>query len=74
MTGKTHYNKDYFNYGGDSEFCGHSLETQLEKINNGLKNWYKDKTYNYSTISKPTFANQYEKIGFFKIFLQYNVE
>lgn len=35
------------------------------KINNGLKNWYKDKTYNYSSISKPNFANKYEKIGFF---------
>ena len=36
-----------------------------QEINNGLKNWYKNKTYNYSSISKPNFANQYEKIGFF---------
>ena len=36
-----------------------------EEINKNLRNFYKDKTYNYSSISKPTFANQYEKIGFF---------
>ena len=27
--------KDYFKYGGGSEFCGHSLETQMSKINSG---------------------------------------
>ena len=27
---------DYFNYGGGSEFFGHSLETQTSKIKNGL--------------------------------------
>ena len=29
--------KDYFKYGGSSEFCGHSLETQMSKIESGLK-------------------------------------
>ena len=29
--------KDYFGYGGRSEFCGHSLEVQTEKIRKGLK-------------------------------------
>ena len=29
--------KDYFGYGGRSEFCGHPLEVQTEKIRKGLK-------------------------------------
>ncbi len=29
--------KDYFNYGGRSEFFGHSIEDQIEKIKKGLK-------------------------------------
>ena len=29
--------KDYFGYGGGSEFFGHSLETQTKKIKDGLK-------------------------------------
>ncbi len=29
--------KDFFGYGGRSEFCGHSLEIQTEKIRKGLK-------------------------------------
>ena len=29
--------KDYFNYGGRSEFYGHSYETQLNKIRKGLE-------------------------------------
>ncbi len=33
---KTH-KKDYFNYGGDSEFYGHSLEEQVNRLKNGLK-------------------------------------
>ena len=43
MHGYTHVydntcnNDDYFNYGGGSEFFGHSLETQLDRIKNGLK-------------------------------------
>ena len=43
MHGYTHvYDKvckkdDYFNYGGGSEFSGHSLETQTLRIKNGLK-------------------------------------
>ena len=43
MHGLTHvYDKDtkkrdYFGYGGRSEFCGHSLEIQTEKIRKGVK-------------------------------------
>ena len=43
MHGYTHiydsktYKKDYFNYGGDSEFYGHSLEEQVNRLKNGLK-------------------------------------
>ena len=29
--------KDFFKYGGKSEFFGHSLENQLEKIKKGLE-------------------------------------
>ena len=29
--------RDYFNYGGRSEFCGHNYSTQFSRINNGLK-------------------------------------
>ena len=34
---------DYFNYGGGSEFFGHSLETQTSKIKNGLKKFEEEK-------------------------------
>ena len=34
---------DYFGYGGDSEFCGHSLELQTSKISNGLKKFNSEK-------------------------------
>ena len=49
MHGSTHVydknsnNKDYFGYGGDSEFYGHSLETQISKIENGLKKFSDEK-------------------------------
>ena len=49
MHGNTHvYDKmckkdDYFNYGGGSEFFGHSLETQITKIQNGLKKFNDEK-------------------------------
>ena len=49
MHGYTHvYDKmsqkdDYFNYGGGSEFCGHSLETQMARIKNGLKKFDEEK-------------------------------
>ena len=49
MHGYTHvYDKmsrkdDYFNYGGGSEFCGHSLETQMLRIKNGLKKFADEK-------------------------------
>ena len=43
MHGLTHvydketYKKDFFGYGGRSEFYGHPLEIQIEKISKGLK-------------------------------------
>jgi len=49
MHGSTHVydkiceNKDYFGYSGESEFCGHSLETQTSKIKNGLKKFNDEK-------------------------------
>ena len=49
MHGYTHVydntcnNDDYFNYGGGSEFFGHSLETQLNRIKNGLKKFDDEK-------------------------------
>ena len=49
MHGYTHVydknskNDDYFNYGGESEFCGHSLETQTFRIKNGLKKFNDEK-------------------------------
>ena len=49
MHGYTHVydttcqNKDYFNYGGGSEFFGHSLETQELRIKNGLKKFNDEK-------------------------------
>jgi len=49
MHGYTHVydkickNDDYFNYGGGSEFFGHSLETQALRIKNGLKKFDDEK-------------------------------
>jgi predicted deacetylase len=49
MHGYTHvYDKetkrnDYFNHGGNSEFCGHSLETQELRIKKGLKKFDSEK-------------------------------
>jgi len=49
MHGYTHvYDKtcqkdDYFNYGGGSEFSGHSLEVQTSRIKNGLKKFDDEK-------------------------------
>ena len=50
MHGNTHIydkmckkNDDYFNYGGGSEFFGHSLEEQTLKIKNGLKKFEDEK-------------------------------
>ena len=40
---KTCHNDDYFNYGGGSEFFGHSLEVQMLKIKNGLKKFDSEK-------------------------------
>ena len=36
-------NDDYFNYGGGSEFFGHSLETQMSRIKYGLKKFEDEK-------------------------------
>ena len=35
--------KDYFNYGGRSEFCGHNYSVQLSRIKNGLKKFEEEK-------------------------------
>ncbi len=35
--------KDYFGYGGGSEFYGHSFDIQTEKINSGLKKFNEEK-------------------------------
>ena len=54
--------KDYFKYGGDSEFCGHSLTTQMSRIENGLKKFRDEKIKIRSffapnhTYDKNTFA------------------
>ena len=54
--------KDYFKYGGGSEFCGHSLETQTSRIENGLKKFRDEKIKIRSffapnhTYDKNTFA------------------
>ena len=49
MHGLTHvYDKDtkrndYFGYGGRSEFCGHTLDTQIERIKEGLNIFKKER-------------------------------
>ena len=49
MHGSTHVydtnskNKDYFGYGGGSEFCEHSLEIQMLKLKDGLKKFSDEK-------------------------------
>lgn len=35
--------KDYFGYGGKSEFCGHSLDIQIDRIEKGLKKFREEK-------------------------------
>tara|TARA_B100000029_G_scaffold412992_1_gene415818 strand:- start:164 stop:931 length:768 start_codon:yes stop_codon:yes gene_type:complete len=35
--------KDFFKYGGSSEFCGHSLTTQMSRIESGLKKFRDEK-------------------------------
>ena len=34
--------KDYFNYGGDSEFFGHSYDEQVKRLESGLKKFEKE--------------------------------
>ena len=59
---KNSKNEDYFNYGGGSEFCGHSLETQMSRIKDGLKKFSDEKIKIRSffapnhTYDKNTFA------------------
>ena len=49
MHGSTHVydkntqKKDYFGYGGESEFCGHTLEIQTSRIKDGLKKFSEEK-------------------------------
>jgi len=49
MHGSTHvYDKickknDYFGHGGGSEFCGHTLETQISRIKSGLQKFKDEK-------------------------------
>ena len=49
MHGNTHvYDKvcnkgDYFGHGGGSEFCGHTLETQISRIKSGLQKFKDEK-------------------------------
>ena len=58
MHGFTHvYDKiskkeDYFNYGGGSEFCGHSLEVQFSRIKNGL-NKFNDENIKIKSFFAP---------------------
>ena len=68
MHGSTHVydtnskNKDYFGYGGGSEFCEHSLEIQMFKLKDGLKKFSDEKIRIRSffapnhTYDKNTFA------------------
>ena len=42
--GQKTYKKDYFRYGGRSEFYGEPLHIQLEKINKGLEIFKKIKS------------------------------
>ena len=35
--------KDYFGYGGRSEFCGHPLDVQIDRIEKGLKKFREEK-------------------------------
>ena len=49
MHGHTHVydsdtkKNDYFKYGGRSEFCGHPLEVQIDRIEKGLKKFSEEK-------------------------------
>ena len=49
MHGYTHVydkvskNEDYFGYGGGSEFCGHTLETQISRVKSGLEKFEDEK-------------------------------
>ena len=43
---KNHFSNpkyDYFKYGGRSEFCGHPLEVQIDRIEKGLKKFSEEK-------------------------------
>ena len=67
MHGLTHvYDKDtkrndYFRHGGRSEFCGHSLDTQIERIKEGL-NIFKKEGIKIETFFAPN--HTYDKNTF----------
>ncbi len=67
MHGSTHVydknskNEDYFGYGGESEFCGHSLEAQMSKIKDGLKK-FKDEKIEIKSFFAPN--HTYDKNTF----------
>ena len=49
---KTSKKGDYFDYGGGSEFCGHSLEVQSSRIKNGL-NKFSDENIKIKSFFAP---------------------
>ena len=53
--------KDYFNYGGGSEFCGHSYSTQFSRVKNGLKK-FEDENIKISSFFAPN--HTYDKNTF----------
>ena len=70
MHGSTHVydkqtkNDDYFGYGGDSEFCGHSLEIQTSKIKEGIKK-FNDEKIKIRSFFAPN--HTYDKNTFFAL-------
>ena len=44
--------KDYFNYGGSSEFYGHTFDEQFERLKNGLKK-FKNENINVRSFFAP---------------------
>ena len=53
---------DYLKLGGNSEFCNHSYEFQLEKIKSGL-NKFKDEKINIRTFFAPNHTFNYNTIN-----------
>ena len=71
MHGLTHvYDKDtkkrdYFGYGGRSEFCGHSLEIQTEKIRKGVKK-FKEENIEIKSFFAPNHTYDLNTFGALK--------